>query len=156
MTYLITQNCCNDATCVTVCPVNCIHPTPDEPDYATAEMLYIDPDVCIDCGACEPVCPVDAIVPDFDITEETEPYLDINARFFADPAHKDYPVKRNEPQKPKIEVSEPAPLRVAIVGSGPAGCYAAEELLTRKGMPVEVHMFERLPTPGPGALRRRP
>ena len=39
------------------------------------------------------------------------------------------------------------PLRVAIVGSGPAGCYAAEELLSRKGVEVEVHMFERLPTP---------
>ena len=61
MTYVITQNCCNDAACVPVCPVNCIHPTPDEPDYATAEMLYIDPDGCIDCGACMDACPVNAI-----------------------------------------------------------------------------------------------
>lgn len=53
MTYVITQNCCNDATCVTVCPVNCIHPTPDEPGYATAEMLYIDPASCIDCNAAD-------------------------------------------------------------------------------------------------------
>jgi ferredoxin--NADP+ reductase len=34
---------------------------------------------------------------------------------------------------------------VAIVGSGPAACYAAQELLTRSS--VEVEMFERLPTP---------
>lgn len=147
MTYVITQNCCNDATCVTVCPVNCIHPTPDEPGYATAEMLYIDPETCIDCGACVDVCPVDAIVPDFDITENTERYLDINAQYYVDPAMRDYSHAQWEPRKPKIEVSQPGPLRVAIVGSGPAACYAAEELLARKGIQAEVHMFERLPAP---------
>src|SRR5688500_2009364 len=39
------------------------------------------------------------------------------------------------------------PLRVAIVGSGPAGFYAAEHLLARDGVEVEVDMFDRLPTP---------
>jgi len=42
------------------------------------------------------------------------------------------------------------PLRVAIVGSGPSGFYAAGHLLTPKGRPdlvVEVDMFDRLPTP---------
>ena len=40
------------------------------------------------------------------------------------------------------------PLRVAIVGSGPAGFYAAEHLLKRAGRRrVEVDMFDRLPTP---------
>ena len=42
------------------------------------------------------------------------------------------------------------PLRVAIVGSGPAGFYAAGHLLAPKGRPdlvVEVDVFERLPTP---------
>ena len=38
------------------------------------------------------------------------------------------------------------PLRVAIVGSGPAGFYAAGALLGGE-TPVEVDMFERLPTP---------
>jgi len=38
------------------------------------------------------------------------------------------------------------PLRVAIVGSGPSGFYAAEHL--QKKMPgVEIDMFDRLPTP---------
>jgi ferredoxin--NADP+ reductase len=40
-----------------------------------------------------------------------------------------------------------APLRVAIVGSGPAAFYAAEHLLKHTGRPVEVDMIERLPTP---------
>jgi ferredoxin/flavodoxin---NADP+ reductase len=38
------------------------------------------------------------------------------------------------------------PLRVAIVGSGPAGFYAAGVLLAGE-VPVEVDMIERLPTP---------
>ena len=42
------------------------------------------------------------------------------------------------------------PLRVAIVGSGPAGFYAAGHLLKSKSHPdlcVQVDMFDRLPTP---------
>jgi len=38
------------------------------------------------------------------------------------------------------------PLRVAIVGSGPAGFYAAEHL-QRQQPAVEIDMFDRLPTP---------
>jgi ferredoxin--NADP+ reductase len=38
------------------------------------------------------------------------------------------------------------PLRVAVVGSGPAGFYAAGALLDAE-VPVEVDMIERLPTP---------
>lgn len=41
----------------------------------------------------------------------------------------------------------PDPLRVAVVGSGPAGFYAAEALLRNGEVPVEVDVFERLPTP---------
>jgi len=39
------------------------------------------------------------------------------------------------------------PLRVAVVGSGPAGFYAAGHLLADKELAVEVDMFDRLPTP---------
>src|SRR3954466_10990485 len=38
------------------------------------------------------------------------------------------------------------PLRVAVVGSGPAGFYAAGHLLDSE-RPVEVDLIERLPTP---------
>src|SRR5213593_4273201 len=38
------------------------------------------------------------------------------------------------------------PLRVAVVGSGPAGFYAAATLLDAD-VPIEVDMIERLPTP---------
>ncbi len=39
------------------------------------------------------------------------------------------------------------PLRVAIIGSGPSGFYAAEHLLSQDDLHVEVEMFDRLPTP---------
>lgn len=38
-------------------------------------------------------------------------------------------------------------MRVAIVGSGPAGFYAAEALLKRTDTSVDVDLFDRLPTP---------
>ena len=40
-----------------------------------------------------------------------------------------------------------SPLRVAVVGSGPAGFYAAEQLLNARDVDVTVDMFERLATP---------
>ena len=45
MAYVINEPCIGtkDNSCVEVCPVDCIHPTPDEPDYDKVEMLYIDP-----------------------------------------------------------------------------------------------------------------
>ncbi len=43
--------------------------------------------------------------------------------------------------------TEENPLRVAIVGSGPAGFYAAEQLLRADGVVAEVDVYDRLPTP---------
>ena len=42
---------------------------------------------------------------------------------------------------------ETQPLRVAVIGSGPAGFYAAEELLKQTDLKVSVDVFDRLPTP---------
>jgi ferredoxin--NADP+ reductase len=44
-------------------------------------------------------------------------------------------------------LSSERPLRVAVVGSGPAGFYAAGALLASEDPRVEVDMIERLPTP---------
>lgn len=38
-------------------------------------------------------------------------------------------------------------MRIAIIGSGPAGFYAAEALLKRTDASVDVDLFDRLPTP---------
>ncbi|MDM7491174.1 4Fe-4S binding protein, partial [Rhodococcus sp. CSLK01-03] len=82
MAYVITQTCCNDASCVAVCPVNCIHPTPEEREFAQTEMLHIDPQTCIDCGACADACPVEAIFPEDRLTETQARFKDINADYY--------------------------------------------------------------------------
>lgn len=83
MTYAITQSCCADASCVSACPVNCIHPTPDEPDFGRTDMLFIDPAICIDCGACADACPVDAAKPADQLTGPLAAYLQRNQDYFS-------------------------------------------------------------------------
>ncbi|MGV0597888.1 4Fe-4S binding protein [Mycolicibacterium porcinum] len=147
MPHVITQSCCSDGSCVYACPVNCIHPSPDEPGFATAEMLYIDPDACVDCGACVSACPVGAIEADTRLTEKQLPFIELNAAFYPKREGKLPPTSKLAPviAAPKVEARGGTPLTVAIVGSGPAAMYAADELLTQRG--VRVNVFEKLPTP---------
>jgi ferredoxin--NADP+ reductase len=146
MPHVITQSCCSDGSCVYSCPVNCIHPSPDEPEFATAEMLYIDPAACVDCGACLSACPVGAIRPDSRLTPAQLPFIAVNAGYYPP-----RPAGVKLPPTSKLAPVLPAPrvqrsgLTVAIVGSGPAGMYAADELLTQSG--VRVNVFDKLPTP---------
>ncbi|MBC2640420.1 4Fe-4S binding protein [Rhodococcus wratislaviensis] len=140
--FVITQSCCNDASCVSVCPVNCIHPTPDEAPFATTEMLYVDADTCIDCGACADECPTDAIYADHELTEDQEPYQQLATEYYERyPIGPEWPTGRDHVNAP-VDLGT---LRVAIVGSGPSACYAALDLTSRAR--VEVSMFDRLPTP---------
>ncbi|HEX2213193.1 MAG TPA: 4Fe-4S binding protein, partial [Mycobacterium sp.] len=147
MPHVITQSCCSDGSCVYACPVNCIHPSPDEPGFATAEMLYIDPAACVDCGACVSACPVGAIAPDTRLEPEQLPFVELNAAFYPKPEGKLPPTSKLAPvmEAPRVHRRPGGPLTVAIVGSGPAAMYAADELLTQDG--VRVNVFERLPTP---------
>jgi len=67
---------------VDVCPVDCIHPRKDEPEFEQATMLYIHPEECIDCGACVPACPVAAIYDSADSTPKSQSSLiEANAIF---------------------------------------------------------------------------
>ena len=85
MAYVIAEPCIGqkDNSCVEVCPVDCIHPTPDEPDYDKVEMLYIDPEECIDCDACVEACPVDACFAEDQLPEEWHKYIQINADYYS-------------------------------------------------------------------------
>ena len=139
MAYVITQNCCKDASCVPVCPVDCIRPVGGPGEFTGTEMLYIDPESCIDCGACMDECPVDAIHYEEDLPAELVRFKDINAAYFDR-----HPLESDSSPSPKRR-STTEPLRVAIVGAGPAACYAAAELIDIDG--VEIELFERLPTP---------
>lgn len=78
MTYIITEPCVDvkDASCVDVCPVDCIATTDNDP------MYYINPDECIDCAACEPVCPVAAIFPEDQVPDKWRDYIVKNYQYF--------------------------------------------------------------------------
>ncbi|MFF2898669.1 FAD-dependent oxidoreductase [Streptomyces sp. NPDC057966] len=151
MTYAITQTCCSDATCVAVCPVNCIHPTPQERAFGSTEMLYVDPKTCIDCGACADACPVDAIFPVDSLPASQAGYAAINEAYFAgrEPGPDSTGPNFHHWNAPSFERGLPsdfAPIRVAVVGTGPAGMYAAEDLLLHTN--AEVTLVDRLPVAG--------
>lgn len=84
MSHYITEACIGtkDTSCVEVCPVDCIHPRKDEPDFEKVEMLFINPDTCIDCGLCVDECPVNAIFSEDDLPEEMEAFIDRNAAYY--------------------------------------------------------------------------
>lgn len=142
MPYVVTQSCCSDASCVVACPVNCIHPAPGEPGFAEAEMLYVDPSACVDCGACATACPADALKPHTTLTDAELPFIELNRLYFAEQPHADRTPLAIVPKRRVVSAEE---VRVAVVGSGPAGLYAADELLKHPGVSVDV--FDRLPTP---------
>ena len=84
MTFVIAEPCIGtkDTACVDVCPVDCIHPTKDEENFESHEMLFIDPAECIDCGACEPACPVEAIFEEDAVPDKWKEYTGKNATFY--------------------------------------------------------------------------
>jgi len=85
MTYVIVEPCIGskDTSCVEVCPVDCIHPTPEEPDFEQVEHLYIDPDECIDCNACAQACPVDACLAEEEVPEQWQSFVAANRDYFS-------------------------------------------------------------------------
>ncbi|WP_233494343.1 FAD-dependent oxidoreductase [Renibacterium salmoninarum] len=143
---------------MSACPVNCIHPTPDEPDFGSTDMLYIDPKSCIDFGACVDACPVDAIFPiESLLAGPKKAYPKINADYFdakADPAENVDPAPNfhtwNPPVFNRSIPSDFPELNIAVVGTGPAGMYAVEDLLLHTK--AKVTLIDRLPAAG-GLIR---
>lgn len=78
MTYIITEACVGvkDASCVAVCPVDCIYAEDED------TMMFINPDECIDCGACIPECPVNAIYAEDDVPDEMQEWVPVNYEYF--------------------------------------------------------------------------
>lgn len=78
MTYVITRVCVGtkDASCVEVCPVDCICSDEESKQY------FINPDDCVDCGACVETCPVEAIYPEDEVPAEYMTSVEVNAEYF--------------------------------------------------------------------------
>ena len=142
MAYVVTRACIDskDTSCVDVCPVDAFREGP--------QMLYIDPAVCIDCNACLSQCPVRAIHPEHAVPEAMRDDIALNAR--SAPLHP--PITQS-----RVGAAAATPLavaagggetsrRFAVVGAGPSGFYAVDELL-RQLPGAQVDLFERLPAP---------
>ena len=147
MAFAITQSCCSDASCVEVCPVDCIHPTPGEPDFGTTDILYVDPRSCIDCGACADACPASAVKPIELLRGGEVVFAQLNAAYYEERPEREV---AKEQTHARVRPGVPTGLRVAIVGTGPAATYTARELLAATD--AHVSFFDRLPVPG-GLLR---
>ncbi|MGE5233512.1 MAG: ferredoxin family protein [Acidobacteriota bacterium] len=105
MAYVITEKCLGEryATCVAVCPVDCIKPG----DYKGEVFMIIDPDVCIDCSLCLPECPIGAIV---ESEAESPEWAAINRElapaFNANPKVEERP-RNDPPRKPGNTIVNP-------------------------------------------------
>lgn len=143
MAYAITQGCCNDASCVSVCPVNCIHPSPGEPDFGTTDVLYVDPKTCIDCGACADACPVSAIKPVDLLRGGEEVFAELNAAYYESKPVEAAPMALTFNDMGNTDIRK---LRIAIVGTGPAASYTARTLLTSTD--ARLSMIDKCPVPG--------
>lgn len=143
MAFAIGQNCCNDTSCLSVCPVNCIHPTRGEPEFGSTDQLYVDPRTCIDCGACADACPVDAVMSVTTLPAAQAGYAAINADWFVGrPAVVDW----DAPTFPRPGTSDVGVLDIAIVGTGPSASYTAQELL--RATPARVTLIDRIDVAG--------
>ena len=99
MSHVIGEKCLGEqyASCVAVCPVDCIHAG----DYKGEPFMIIDPEVCIDCGVCLPECPINAIV---DAVDKDPAWAKINAELaptFKNNAKVAGRAKDDPPRKPE-------------------------------------------------------
>ena len=110
-------------------------------------------------GACADACPVDAIVAIEELNGPEQAYADINAAYYEKPGD----LRADEraasaadagpnlhhwgtPVFDRILPPDFRALRVAVVGTGPAGLYATQDLLLNTN--AEVTLVDRLPVAG--------
>ena len=79
---VITDKCIKDMLCIEVCPMEAIHPTADEPGFADATQLFINPDDCSGCGSCGAVCESMTIFDIDDLPDELKHFAGINAAYY--------------------------------------------------------------------------
>ena len=105
MAYVITGKYLGEryASCVEVCPVDCIHPG----EYQGEEFMVIEPDTCIDCSLCEPACPIGAIVEsESEAPEWAEINRELAPEFMENPPVTERP-RDEAPRKPENTIVNP-------------------------------------------------
>ena len=168
MTYIIAQPCVDlkDRACIDECPVDCI--------YEGSRSLYIHPEECVDCGACEPVCPVEAIFYESTMSRTNGKPTTRRTSISSTPSDPPEAPPRTESStattpssrhcrprtlttdSPRRTMTTVNPFRVAIVGAGPAGIYAADLLATKADRDFEISILFLRPAADPvraGPLR---
>ncbi len=80
--FVINDRCIKDMRCVSACVRKAIHPTLDDPGYADAKRLHINPQRCIGCGACANACLSDAIFGPEDLPAEYPEFAEVNAAWY--------------------------------------------------------------------------
>lgn len=82
--YVVAEPCIGTKSrdCFEVCPVDAIHPRPDEAGFDSVNQVFIDPSACIDCAACEPVCPVQAIFHETEVPPQWSSFTAANRNYF--------------------------------------------------------------------------
>jgi ferredoxin len=123
--------------------VDCIHPTPDEPDYEQVDQLYIDPEECIDCDACVEACPVDAITSEDQVPEEWQRFIELNADFYRNKPHED-PLLDSTTSKRSCGPSVPTVM-----------CAGTTRQRSQRSPHQLVSRRDGLPTPGERAVIER-
>lgn len=77
MPSVVTENCikCKYTECVAVCPADCFHEGPN--------FLVIDPAECMNCTLCVVACPVGAIYTAYDLPDDQQRFIALNAELSA-------------------------------------------------------------------------
>lgn len=80
--FVINDRCIKDMRCVAACLRRAIHPTLDDPAFARAKQLYINPKRCIGCGSCANACRNGAILGPDDNIADISAFAEFNAAWY--------------------------------------------------------------------------
>ena len=143
MAYVVTQSCCADASCVVACPVNCIHPAPGEPGFADRRDGLRRREQLRGLRRLRDRLPGRRRPARHRAERRPAPVRRAQRGVLRVFPHADRTPLAVVPRQRRL--TRPGPFRVAVVGAGPAGMYAADELLRHPEISVDV--YDRLPTP---------
>jgi NAD-dependent dihydropyrimidine dehydrogenase PreA subunit len=79
---VIVDKCIKDLLCISACLREALHPLPNEPGFANAAQLFINPRKCIGCGSCMSACESGAIFEVQGLPRDLERFAAVNADYY--------------------------------------------------------------------------